>query len=669
MCRHHEEDPNAVVLSTTSMMVGQYYYVIGTKESSSNNDNSIKNDSTDHGSITETNTATSALCLQQPHEQGIQSRPSLSSIRRGKRLFSRLSSSSLLSPQQQQQQQHRHHQQPQSDPNTRKIKKENKTKKRLLFRNLSARHATKDECVVLEDGDHHRLIVSSSSSSSSSSLIGSKITKRTKTSTKTSIASESSPSVIMTKPRSFLLRSFSLSSSDRVGRNDARSPRRNSNINNINRRHHSMKNLHTSTTTGGENRSIFNKEQQQEQLQQQQVVETAAVLFDHASRQISEITSLSSSSSTCGSDQDSIQSSNIVVDIDILIDNDDHEREQQDQPHVAKPDLYGQIHVHETKELLETSMKEFEIELKKQLSCNKNIELKDYVLLSEQCCCNIKDENVQNTNNKVVNVYRIKSIFLRSCSYQINDAVERYMNYWNKRVLLFGMERAFQPLTVSSLTKSELRILRSGTLGVVKKEHLSKEKYDKLLQHQQPQRHGTTTSTSTLKYHETRDIVIMDYSKFDKSYMQSLDYTRCLWYIAHIMLIDPLSNQRGLIFFTITKNCSMKQMPSMEFMKLHLSYVGNSLPTRVSALHTVYLPTIAKIVMPIVNRLLGDILRQRILFHIDVKNNEQLVKKLYDQYGISSTMLPNYLGGDYEWNEQKWIQKQTYIESTNGVDI
>jgi CRAL/TRIO domain len=268
-----------------------------------------------------------------------------------------------------------------------------------------------------------------------------------------------------------------------------------------------------------------------------------------------------------------------------------------------------------------------------------------------------------------VNCQRLRLLVLRGLCFRITDAVERYIMYWNKRISLFGMDRAFHPLTISRLTSTELDIVQSGTIGIVKKNHLSIEQWNEMLMRQDMKYNKDQDDASNSSHVETRDMLIVDYTVWDKTTMSNLDYTRVLWYIFHVLLDDPMISKHGAVIVCTTKNCQLKQFPSIDFIKKHLAYLGGSIPMRFSGSHQVYIPSFAKIVMPLVNRCLPEIIRHRVLFHTDIRNNEELVQKLHTRYGILPSMIPNYLGGTYEWNMSQWIIKQNQIESNRSIEM
>jgi CRAL/TRIO domain len=325
----------------------------------------------------------------------------------------------------------------------------------------------------------------------------------------------------------------------------------------------------------------------------------------------------------------------------------DAQRQEQ-----QKPDLYGQIHPTETDEMIQTKLQQFELEFRKLPSDEIA-----HVIFAEQRC-----------QTTTVNCQRIRLLVLRGLCYRITDAVKVYVNYWHKRMQLFGLDRAFHPLTISCLTPTELSILQSGTLYIVKKNHFSTEQYNEMLQLQDNMYSDQIKDDASLHV-ETRDIFILDYTLWDKATMANLDYTRVVWYAFHTYLDDPLVSKHGALFISTTKNCQLKQIPSMDFMKLHLSYFGGTIPVRLSGYHQIYMPSIAKVVMPLVNRIIPEIVRQRMLFHTDVRNNEQIVHKLHSRYGIVPMMIPNYLGGTYEWNMSQWIEKQNQIELNRAIEL
>lgn len=391
------------------------------------------------------------------------------------------------------------------------------------------------------------------------------------------------------------------------------------------------------TTSNDSNDSNNNKESYQQQQQQENNDNPLSISCNS-----SECFSMTPTSATTSS---SIRS-NIISLSSSLEDNDDKmsdsndnnnkcyiESDDEHDHNIDEPDMYGQVHPHETKELIQQSLKQFEIELQ---AMPKDVSYYAY-LAEEKAIDTVSDE--------------FKLIFLRTEVYRVTQAVKRYTLYWNKRVLLFGIDRAFQPLIFSNLTASEQSIVIAGHMSIIRK--------DDDQQHEQSYHHRNgNNNESTTNNIKTRDILFVNYGKFDKQTMSNLDFTRAMWYLYHCIIDDVNTQKYGVIYIATTKTFHFTQLPNQTFMKLHTSFFKDCVPVRLSAFHVLYPPSIIKMIYPIIILSLNERIRKRILIYTDIKTSDAIINRLYNKYNIPLYMIPNEVGGSYNINMMEWTEQQ-----------
>jgi hypothetical protein len=120
----------------------------------------------------------------------------------------------------------------------------------------------------------------------------------------------------------------------------------------------------------------------------------------------------------------------------------------------TSPDVYGQVHPIETDELVQRKLQELETHL-------AEIAKKAAAAYGEaQTKC---PQLITNDNFKLV--------FLRCEQFNAKLAAERFVQYWEKRVEIFGAERAFLPLTLQTtsgaLDEDDKAALRHGFVRLV----------------------------------------------------------------------------------------------------------------------------------------------------------------------------------------------------------
>jgi CRAL/TRIO domain len=290
-----------------------------------------------------------------------------------------------------------------------------------------------------------------------------------------------------------------------------------------------------------------------------------------------------------------------------------------------EPDVYGQIHPIETPELIEVSLIGFEDELR-LLPTEQTL----YAYEAEIKCPTLAQRD-------------LKIAFIRTESFQVKAAATRYATYWGKRYTLFGVHRAYRPITMANMTPDEIDLLPHQLLNTIPN-HLQHDDDD----------------NNTTGNFEPRSLFYVDFGKFIKTTMAVEALVRVVWYIFHTLMEDVEIQRRGIIFIGNMSGFQLSQFPSQKFLNLLMLSLQDCVPIRMSAFHIVNPPVIVKYLFPLFTIFLKERLRKR--FAIHPERDTKLVNLLLRKYTIPSHRLPTFIGGKHELNMERWINDRYRIE-------
>jgi CRAL/TRIO domain len=280
------------------------------------------------------------------------------------------------------------------------------------------------------------------------------------------------------------------------------------------------------------------------------------------------------------------------------------------EPKQHQPDVYGQIHPIETPEMIENAHQELDIEITKLPQGQQNA-----IQLAERTCPEIAS-------------LPFRLAFLRAEVFNAKLAAQRYGLYWVKRIEIFGNERAFQPIILKNMTQNEIALGFKSQLGHI------------------------LTDTQT-----GRKIFYADCSKICRASMSNMDMIRIVWYILHTFVDDIESQKKGAILMTNAKNYSFSQF-GIDFCKQLVESIKGCVPVRLSAFHVLHPPTFVRYVYPIISIVLNQRIRQRMLIHTFSTDDQKILKRLKNKYGMNPNDLPKQIGGSVELNTEKWLAEQ-----------
>ena len=178
------------------------------------------------------------------------------------------------------------------------------------------------------------------------------------------------------------------------------------------------------------------------------------------------------------------------------------------------PYSYGQKHPVETEESVSDALKR----LKEEIDGISDKIKANWLKAKERCPPKLVDD-------------RHLLLFLRCEVFHVDLAAGRLIKYWDKRVEVFGEDKAFLPLTLD---------------GALKEDEISLE-----MAFVQSTEHATDA--------EGRRIILGDPSKLDKSKYTRESMVRAFWYTMHAALEDEVTQKRGIILLLFPHHAQFSQ--------------------------------------------------------------------------------------------------------------
>lgn len=279
----------------------------------------------------------------------------------------------------------------------------------------------------------------------------------------------------------------------------------------------------------------------------------------------------------------------------------------------SDPDLYGQRHPIESPEILERKMEQFEIEVQNLLKNSQALQT-----AQKRCSYLLTDS--------------FKLQFLRCECFDAVKSAQRYCKYWEKRLEIFGEDRAFAKLTAASMQEDWLPI-QKGALQVIRR----------------PKTEGASPDS------DERDILYMDSSKLEPGAYTRESGCRAFWYLFHCLLEDEQVQKRGLIVLGFSANFQNRNRDSV-FTRMCLASMQGCLPIRLSAFHVCHSPIVFHFVAKMLLCFIGERLRKRVLPHAG--KYDKVVETLGQKYFLQKNFIPTDMGGDLILNQQAWLDER-----------
>lgn len=191
--------------------------------------------------------------------------------------------------------------------------------------------------------------------------------------------------------------------------------------------------------------------------------------------------------------------------------------------------------------------------------------------------------------------------------------------------MVFGEERAFEPLTVEGALRDDAFTLTKGFINFT----------------------GQVDPTG-------RSIIFGDPSQLDPGAYEAKSMCRAFWYVLHAVLAEEETQKKGLVTIIWPHNASLKKLDK-KLMKLNSDSLRNCIPLRVSAMHICHPPKIFSIIFPIIKFFMGEVIKKRMRVH---SGSQEKVLQYLEEVGITKDIAPAQLGGDVKIDMKQWIQER-----------
>lgn len=294
----------------------------------------------------------------------------------------------------------------------------------------------------------------------------------------------------------------------------------------------------------------------------------------------------------------------------------------------TEPDIYGQQHPIETTMLISSKLQEFDLQIQQQVSMYTSTSSQQSrpppnFISAERLCPHLVPSS-------------FKLLFIRCECFDIDNAIKRYIKYWDKRVEIFGEERAFQPLTIASIyQRNEQTPLELGAMQIIRR----------------PKSSRSSTAIPSMKDDE-RNLLWVDAVKLDPTKYTREAGIRAFWYFFHALLEDEQVQKRGLICLCYSAHFSHKNRDPT-FSRMCLASLQGCLPIRLSAFHGCHPPALFRVAARFFLLFVGERLRKRVIPHAGT--NEHVISILENKYHISRDHIPTEMGGNLTMDVKKWI--------------
>ena len=207
------------------------------------------------------------------------------------------------------------------------------------------------------------------------------------------------------------------------------------------------------------------------------------------------------------------------------------------------------------------------------------------------------------------------------------DATKRIIAYWNKRVEVFGEEKAMLPMTLDlaldvDADKKALEIAYS---------RITFQKDD-----------------------AGRGIIFVDPSRLpEKGMYERKSMMKAFWYTMHAILEDEEIQRKGVVILAHPKHAAQSNF-DRKLTKMNIESLRGCIPVRVAAIHICNPPWFFELFFPILKLFLGEKMRKRIKLHSG--EDEEVLEKMQDKFGISREKIPTEMGGGLVLDHMKWLE-------------
>lgn len=210
----------------------------------------------------------------------------------------------------------------------------------------------------------------------------------------------------------------------------------------------------------------------------------------------------------------------------------------------------------------------------------------------------------------------LRLLFLWCTDFDAAASAKRIAGYWRLRVELFGVEKAFSPLTSDSVLDPEDRaLILSGAMRILP---------------------NTDTNGRTLFY--------INQQKLHGGSFDPVRAARAVWYCFHAILTsDPERAKKGLVGIANYRNSAWSA--NYSWMTL-MSNTFKFAPIEIKGVHLVHAGTFARIMAPLTNLVVGPWIRNSSFTLHAHEGQDSAVLSSLARLGIPSNCVPAELGGE-----------------------
>ena len=212
----------------------------------------------------------------------------------------------------------------------------------------------------------------------------------------------------------------------------------------------------------------------------------------------------------------------------------------------------------------------------------------------------------------------LRLLFLWCTDFDVAATAKRMAGYWRLRVELFGVERAFLPLSSDSILNTEERaFILSGALRIL----------------------PNTDANGRILFYTNQQ-------KLRGSSFDPMSASRAVWYMFHkILMLDPQRAKNGIVGIANYKDSSWS--PNYSWTTL-MSNTFKFSPIEIQGVHTCHAGMFARVIAPLTNLVIGPWIRKSSFTLHAHEGQDAAVLSSLARFGIPANCIPAELGGEIQ---------------------
>lgn len=229
-----------------------------------------------------------------------------------------------------------------------------------------------------------------------------------------------------------------------------------------------------------------------------------------------------------------------------------------------------------------------------------------------------------------------KKAFLHTESYVVKAAADRMVAYWEARADLFGEEGMLCAMDKSGALKGEDSVaLDQGMLQLLPVKDLN-----------------------------GRGLIFYDPSRHDPKLGYSNEsMLRVIWYIMHVAMEDPLTQENGFVLIVYPKKCTPEQI-NRDIIAKGTAIVGSVMPLPWRGFHICHPCSSYNKYFPLVKMLSPTSIKDNIAVHF---GTDEHVLQCMASYSLPADRLPTELSGRVQLDYKKWVADRKQAEGGDAL--